>query len=101
MIKKILEILHSKRDYAGNCYWAFRFTDCMTGKTVCATVSGGQSNIEGIPFYLNGESWEPHDTRTMISPLGIREFDRTVKQWPHGGCHPKELAAFITVQLAK
>jgi hypothetical protein len=44
-IKGFLEIINSKRDVYGNCYYAFRYTDADTGKEVCGTISGGESNV--------------------------------------------------------
>lgn len=96
-----LETLNSRRDRAGNCYFAFTYTDHATGKTVSATVTGGEANVRGILFELNGKSWEPRNVFTTSRELPIREFDRTVKGWPHAGCVPVELAAFVRAELAK
>ncbi len=96
-----LETLNSRRDRAGNCYFAFVYTDHATGKTARGTVSGGEGNVRGIVYELNGKSWEPRNVLTSSRELGVREFDRMVKGWPYAGCTPAELAAFVRAELAK
>lgn len=103
MIKAALECINSKRDRAGNCYWAFRYTDNETGLQVCGTVSGGESNISGMLRHIattckdGMTDWDSvHYTR---QEMPIREFDRMVKDWPHAGCLPEELAAFVESRI--
>jgi hypothetical protein len=83
----ILTAYYSKRDKFGNCYWAFRWQD--KDKTVQATSSGGESNIAGITRVMGGEVY------FHVVEMGIREFNRFTKGWPHAGCTPSELAEFI------
>lgn len=99
-ITGILECLNSKRDRAGNCYFAFVYTDNATGKSVRGTVCGGESNVRQIMYELNGGSWEPRTVHYTASELPIREFERLTKGWPHAGCVGAELVAFIRRQLA-
>ena len=102
-INGILEIINSRRDTYGNCYFAFKYTDTATDQTVSATVSGGHSNIASIPFYLHGGSFEPRDIHVYDTELPIREFNRLTKSWPYAGCVPEELAKYIqrTIKDAK
>lgn len=99
-IKGILEAINSKRDRNGNCYWALRYTDTATGKTVEGTVCGGESNIRGIMYQMNGKSWEPRNIHFATQELMIREFNRLTKNWPYAGCTPEDLTKFITGLLA-
>lgn len=94
-ITATIEILNSRRDTFGNCYWAFRFIDHVTGCEVTATVSGGESNIRGIALgWTKPREWD-RSIQFMPRELGIREFNRLVKDWPHAGCTSDELATFV------
>lgn len=100
-LKYVLTAYNSRRDTNGNCYWAFSYRDVATDRQVHGTVSGGQSNIEGIRMYLNGGAWPPlGDYHWTVIELPIREFNRMTKDWPHAGCAPEDLAAWILSQLA-
>ena len=99
-ITGILEAINSRRDRYGNCYWALRYTDVKTGKTVCGTVSGGESNINAIRRYWSGDYWD-HSVKFETRELGIREFSRLTKDWAYAGCGPEDLAAFIKAKLAE
>lgn len=93
MIKLILSILHSKRDNAGNVYWAFIATDPNTGKTCFGTISGSESNILAAARWLVGEDGKYHYT---VQELGKRDFKRTVKNYPYAGCnHTYQIGRFI------
>jgi len=95
-----LTAINSKPDIAGNRYWALRFRDHETGKVVQATVSGGESNIYGILRYWDQEAddWD-RSIQFLTQELPIREFNRMVKEFPHAGCSPEDLAAFIRQAL--
>lgn len=99
-INGILECLNSKADIYGNRYFAFRYTDTATGKTVSGKISGGQSNISSIPYYLHGESYEPRDIYYTNEELPIRQFNHLTKQWSYAGCQPQDLAQWIKAALA-
>lgn len=94
-----LEALHSKRDINGNTYWALRFTDYATGRTVCGRISGGESNINAIRmgWTVPGE-WD-RSIEWVIHELPIREFQRTTKDWPYLGCDPGGLQRGIKARL--
>jgi hypothetical protein len=92
-IKAYLDCINSRTDMAGNRYWAFRYTDIETGKTVFGTISGGESNISCITRIMGYDWKEVIYTR---HELPIREFDRLVKGAPYAGCNPEtELVPFI------
>jgi hypothetical protein len=95
-----LACFNSKADAAENCYYAFTWTDNGTGKTVGGKISGGESNVRGIMFEMNGGSWEPHNVFFTTSELPIREFNRAVKGWNYAGCRPADLVEFIKKGLA-
>lgn len=96
MIKAILQSFYSKQNKAGNCYWAFRWTDVATGRRVEGTICGGESNISWIVKNM-GLEW--HEVHYSITQLNIRTFDSMVKGWTHAGCQPENLAAFIKETL--
>lgn len=98
-ITGILECLNSKRDRAGNCYFAFVYADAASGKTARGTICGGESNVRQIMYELNGGSWDPRSVHYTSSELPIREFERLTKEWAHAGCTGPELVAFIRQQL--
>ena len=96
-IKAILESLYSKRDRNGNTYWAFRWTDVITGTKVVGTVSGGESNISCIVREM-GLDWE--SCHYTLTEMPIREFNRLTKEWKYAGCPPAELAKYIRDAIA-
>lgn len=100
-INAILDIISSKADRAGNRYFAFRYTRCKDGKQVHGRACGGDSNIRGILFYLNGGSWEPHDVYTTCHEFGYREFKDLTASWTYAGSQPEELATWVKKELKK
>lgn len=80
--------------------WAFSWTDCATGAQVQARISGGDSNIRSMVYFLNGQSWEPHSTYYYVSELGKRDFKQVTQDWQYAGCNPETLAQFVREQLA-
>lgn len=99
-IKAILKAINSKMDRNGNTYWAFSFTDCKTGKTVNATICGGESNIYAIIRHWNVKlnDWD-RSIHFEREELPIREFNRLTKNWQYAGCNSQELAQFIKKSL--
>jgi hypothetical protein len=85
-IEAILETINSRRDQNGNVYWAFRFTDTVTGATVYGT-GDAESNIRSAVRQL-GLDW--HRCHYYNTELGSREFNRLTKTWPHGGNDPTD-----------
>ena len=98
MIKFILDIIRSRRNYAGNCYWAFRFTDCKTGIQAVGTTSGGYSNIS---YAMAAMGIESKFVYTTSHELPIREFNRLTADWAYAGCPPEDIAKFIKNKLKK
>ena len=93
MIKLILTIWHSKRDNAGNVYWAFRAVDPLTAKSCEGTISGGESNILAAAQYLVGTSPGYHYS---IVELGKRDFKKLTAPFGYAGCnHESQIARFI------
>lgn len=90
---------NSRRDSAGNCYYAFTWTDLDTKKVVNATFAGNESNLGAMLYDMNGGSHEPHDVIRNQTQLPIRQFNRMTKDWPYAGCPHYELAEFINRQL--
>lgn len=95
-----LKCYNSRADIYGNRYFAFRYLDHETGKVACGTVSGGESNIRSMMYEFNGGQWKENFHFTT-NELPIREYNRMVKGWPHAGCRPEDLAAFVKRELAK
>jgi hypothetical protein len=91
-----MQIINSRRDIYGNCYFAGVYTDGRTDQSVSAAISGGESNARATARLL-GERW---GGRIMIidKEVPIREFDRWTKTIPHAGCTPEEIARNL-VQL--
>lgn len=85
-----LNIYNSRKDFAGNCYYAFEVTD-SDGHCVRAKISGGERNITAA---FPEVSYNP-------SELKIREFDRMVKDWPYAGCPHQEIRQFTMARLAR
>ncbi len=96
-IKFIIHAINSRRDFYGNCYWAFIYTDCKTGKMVKGKVSGGSSNVRSIA-YAENKRWV-NNFQFIETELPIREFNRHVKGWKYAGCTGEELLAFIRAEL--
>lgn len=88
------DIVYSKRDTFGNCYFSFTYTDAKTGYTVSATISGGDSNIRSAMYNLG-------NVHSSESELPIREYNRLTKGWLYGGCRPDDIANFVNCALAE
>jgi hypothetical protein len=95
-IRAILECVNSVRDLNGNCYWGFSYTDTETGKKVCGTVSGGESNVTMIIRAL-GMEWA--NVYYIRRELPKREFSRLTKSWNYAGCAAEALADYIQKEL--
>ena len=93
-IKYILDLLYNERDFAGNVYWAFRLTSTATGKQSTGRISGGESNIRGAMYYLNGEQHTNNYYYTSHQ-MKKREFNRLTAGWPYAGCQSEELAKYM------
>lgn len=90
---------NSRPDQAGNRYWAFRFVDHATGRDVKATFTGGESNAYAILRHWNKPNDWDRGIQFVRIEKGIRDFNALVKDWPHAGSDPEELAAFIRRNL--
>ena len=97
-IKAVLQSIYSRRDKFGNVYWAFRFTDTATGKSVEGTISGGESNIRSMLRPLGLESSEVHSS---IIELPIRQWNALTKDFRYAGCTADQLAAFVRAELER
>lgn len=96
-----LDAINSRRDVNGNTYWAFRFTDYLTGEVICGTTTGGESNISAIRHGFYGrDQWESSIEYTTTE-LPIRKFNKLTKDWPHAGCEPYDLQNFIRDRLLR
>ncbi len=94
MIKAIVIGYHSKRDTYGNVYWAFAWTDTETRHQAHGKICGGESNLMVAIRHM-----DLGDVFTVTKQLGVRDFNRLTKDWPHAGCTPDEIAACIRSQL--
>lgn len=96
-----VEILWSRRDRAGNNYFAFTATHPDTGKNVSAKISGGESNIYQAQFYVRGRWPVTGEPRWYVTDrsLGVREFERLTKCWPYAGCKGEDLLVFMKEHL--
>ena len=100
-IHSTLFCFNSRRDRAGNCYWAFRFVDHATGRNVKATISGGESNVYAILRHWNKpDDWD-RGIQFVCMEKSIRDFNDLVKGWPYAGSDPQELAAYIRRALSE
>jgi hypothetical protein len=101
-IKAQIEAIYSERDRNGNCYWALRYTSFETGKVVCGTVSGGESNIYAI-LRETDQAHKANDWDRSISfrcdAMKKREFKRLTGDWKYAGCTPSDLWQFIKTEL--
>lgn len=95
-----LEIINSRADRNGNRYWACRYTDHATGRVAQGTTTGGESNINATRLHLNPkvDGWDG-SIIVRATELGIRDFNRTTRDWPHFGCLPQDIAANIRAAL--
>jgi hypothetical protein len=98
-ITATLEAINSRADIYGNRYWAFRFADHTTGRTISGRASGGESNIYGILRHWGAKDGRDRSVRFLRTELPIRVFDRLAEDWPYAGSQPDELARFIRMSL--
>lgn len=96
-IRFILDILYSEADKAGTRYWAFRCTLTSSGRQVCGTIRGGESNIMAMfgPSYLDMREHFYYTTHGMKKSA----FRDLTADWPHAGSHPGELAKWVAKRL--
>jgi hypothetical protein len=94
MVKGILEIFSSKLDRNGNTYWAFRFTECKTGRRVVGQAPA-ESNLTCVFNHKQFRGWAWSEVHVGRTTLGYREFVRKTGDWPYAGCTPDELRGFI------
>ena len=104
-IKAILDCINSSSDTSGNRYWAFRYTDTSTGKQVCGTISGGESNISAILRYMPEINTDGFTDWGAVyytrHELKKREFRALTADWAYAGCRPEdELVPFIQKALS-
>jgi hypothetical protein len=94
---KLLSVRHytSKRDVNGNCYHALEVTDLKTNRTALGLLSGDNGR-HGI-FRLFGEDWQTVSDLAYCNDmvLGVREFNRLIKNAPYAGCTADEIVAWI------
>jgi hypothetical protein len=103
-INGLLTIINSKRDFAGNTYYAFRYLDCESGKVVCGKISGGYSNIDVARCYINNDKFTMQSESKInieTQELKIRDYNKEVKGWSYAGCTPHQISDFIKKELAK
>ena len=83
----LLTIYNSKRDYYGNRYWAYEFSNL--GKTI----SKGKIDADNFPtLELRAMGIE----YTHIE-LPIREFNRFTKNLEYHGCHWEDIRKHIII----
>lgn len=99
MIKHVFTAHYSKRDFYGNCYWGFTYTNTANGKSVSGKISGGESNIRAAIPELNGGGWD-NNYIFNTQENKIRDFNRMTKEWPYAGCAPAEIAKFCKEKTA-
>lgn len=100
-IKANLEAIHSLPDINGNSYWAFRYTDNETGKIVNGTISGGESNLSAVPFYMNVKHEHDPSVNFSVIPMKIRAFNKLTKDWKYFACRSEDIANKIKEELGK
>jgi hypothetical protein len=97
-IKAILEIINSKADRAGNCYYAFTYTDNETGKSVTAGTSCMQEgNVYRIKYELYPD--DPNCVFITKTAMRVRPFEAMMKDLHNVGSNPKDMAKWITEAL--
>lgn len=95
-----LEILNSRIDKYGNCYYAMRYNDHATDRTVVGLISGNESNLYAACKHIR-KGDDSKGVMVSQSSMPIRKFDTVTKGWPYAGCTPEEIANFIHTELNK
>jgi len=80
-------------------YWAFTFICHITGKRVCGTVAGNESNIRAIARNWNVKDGWDRSILFNMREVTWKDFKYITKEWKHAGCNPDELAAWILEEL--
>ena len=99
-----LTAINSKRDIYANCYWSFTYVDAHTGKVIHAVISGTNNNISTARRYISNGEKEFNDGNHIHyeeREMGIREFNKYVKNWDYAGCTPEDIASYIKRELRK
>jgi hypothetical protein len=81
-----------------------QFTECETGKTITARVSGGISNIEQIKYDFDGKDsgWDnAREFYFYTRELKNREFNALWKGLDYAGCERKEIQDYIRRKLSE
>lgn len=98
-IHATIEMINSQADAAGNRYWAFRYIDHKSGRSIVATISGGESNINGIRLHMGRVDGWDGGIQTFRCEMRKREFKNLTADWPYAGCDPSEIAEFVKKSL--
>jgi len=99
MIKLVVNIFTSKPSNTGYVQTAFTATCAKTGKAIFA-VAGCENNIRAMACEWEGAGtgWD-RGIMFTTAELGIREFDRMVKDEPYAGNNAEDIREYIKKQL--
>lgn len=95
VVRLVVIHFHSRRDQAGNCYWAFRCIEPMTGGMVEGRHGGGDANLQQALWDLDGDAPPGRKVLRIEKEMGVREFERYVKEFPYAGCAGGSIAKHI------
>ena len=93
-----VDIINSKQDFYGNCYWCMIVTDNQTGNRASGKISGDYSNIEAGMLEIC-KHWDRF-TKSNIE-VSKREFHRITTNMKYVGCCADEIAFNILGQLTE
>lgn len=79
-----VHIFRSKRDTYGDVMWSMVYVDHMSGRRVYGRVDSRSSVLAAFP-----------DAYHCDTELGIREYNRTTKDWGNAGCTCTELQTYV------
>lgn len=98
--KHLIIIYNSRPDRSGNCYWAFRLIDNVTGNQVEATFAGNTSNILAMMREFTGYNQGGEYPYVYVEKdMAIRDFNSYTGSWKYAGCNPSELAEYCRKNL--
>jgi len=86
-----LVVHNSKGDIYGNRYWAFTFTDHVTGKSFSANCD----TDSGVRGAMRAMGYDNNAVLVHVDEMPIRQFIKFIKGFEYAGCISVDVAKYI------
>lgn len=94
-VKGIAEVVYSKRDRSGNCYYYLIYTDVATG----IQVEGVVDTVSNTRSLYMAFGWDIKTIYCTEREISVRQYEARVKNMPYLGCSAEDMCARIKEAL--